>query len=137
NISKNKNTVVKLEGGEDILGTVYNNYGSGTITIIREGQPLGAFYLLKDAGINSSGQLSYVNLDESVDANGNATYTDADRYIAGNPFPDFFYGVTVDLRYKKWAVNMLWQGTQGNDVFNLSEMRNLSYSQGMNVSSKV
>jgi len=137
NISRNKNTVVKLEGGEDILGTVYNNYGSGTITVIREGQPLGAFYLFKDAGINETGQLSYVNLDGSVDANGNATYTDADRYIAGNPFPDFFYGFTVDLRYKKWALNMLWQGTQGNDVFNLSEMRNLSYSQGMNVSSEV
>lgn len=137
NISHNKNTVVKLEGGEDILGSVYNNYGSGTLTVIREGQPLGAFYLFKDAGINSTGQLSYANLDESVDANGNATYTDADRYIAGNPFPDFFYGATVDLRYKKWALNMLWQGTQGNDVFNLSEMRNLSYSQGMNISSKV
>lgn len=137
NISHNRNVVKKLEAGEDILGAVYNNYGSGTITIIREGQPLGAFYLFKDNGINSTGQLTYANLDESVDANGNPTFTDADRYIAGNPFPDFFYGFTVDMRYKKWAVNMLWQGTQGNDVFNLSEMRNLAYSQGMNISSSV
>ncbi|WEK38015.1 MAG: TonB-dependent receptor [Candidatus Pseudobacter hemicellulosilyticus] len=132
NISHNKNEVAKLADGVDIFGTTFTNYGSGAITIIREGQPLGAFYLYKDAGFNEQGQLSY------VDMNDDKAFTDrADRYIAGSPYPDFIYGFNGDLRYKNWALNFLIQGTQGNEVFNLSEMRNYSYSQGMNIESKV
>ncbi|MCE6991437.1 TonB-dependent receptor [Dyadobacter sp. CY323] len=132
NISHNKNKVVKLAEGDDILGTTYSNYGSGSITIIREGEPLGAFYLYKDAGLNETGQLSY------EDVNGDGLYTDKDdRYLAGSPYPDFIYGLTLDFRYKNWALNALLQGSQGNKVFNLSEMRNYSYSQGMNVARKV
>lgn len=132
NISHNKNEVAKLAGGDDIFGTTFTIYGSGAITIIREGEPLGAFYLYKDAGLSPTGQLSY------VDMNGDNLYTDrTDRYIAGSPYPDFIYGITGDLRYKNWALNFLLQGSQGNEVYNLSEMRNYSYSQGMNIERKV
>ena len=41
------------------------------------------------------------------------------------------------FRYKNWDFNFFLQGSQGNEVFNLSEMRNYSYSQGMNIESKV
>lgn len=132
NISHNKNEVAKLAGGDDIFGTTFTNYGSGAITIIREGEPLGAFYVFKDAGFNETGQLTY------VDMNGDNAYTDrADRYIAGSPFPDFIYGFNGDVRYKNWALNFLIQGSEGNEIFNLSEMRNYSYSQGMNIERKV
>ena len=132
NISHNKNEVVELADGDDILGATYTSYGAGSITIIREGEPLGAFYLYKDAGLNETGQLSYQDL------NGDGLYTDTeDRYIAGSPFPDFTYGFNLDVTYKNWALNLFLQGSQGNDVFNISEMRNYSYSQGMNIQRKV
>lgn len=132
NISHNKNEVAELADGDDILGSTFTSYGAGSITIIREGQPLGAFYLYKDAGLNETGQLSYEDL------NGDGALTDnGDRYIAGSPYPDFTYGLNLDVSYKNWALNLFLQGSQGNDVFNLSEMRNYSYSQGMNVERKV
>jgi len=132
NIAHNKNEVLKLADGLDIWGTTYTNYGSGPITIIREGEPMGAFYVYKDAGINETGQLSY------VDFNGDGKYTDTDdRYIAGSPFPDFTYGLNCGFRYKDWDFSFFLQGSQGNEIFNLSEMRNYSYSQGMNIEKKV
>ena len=132
NISHNSNKVVKLAGGDDIYGTTYTSFGSGSITIIREGEPLGAFFLYKDTGFSETGQLTY------EDANEDGKYTDKeDRYLAGSPYPDFLYGMNFDVRYHNWALNMLIQGSQGNKVFNLSEMRNYSYSQGMNIESKV
>ena len=132
NIAHNKNRVEELADGKDILGTTYSNYGSGSITIIREGEPLGAFYVYKDAGLDENGSLSY------EDMNGDGQYTDTeDRYIAGSPFPDFTYGLNCGIRYKNWDFNFFLQGSQGNDVFNLSEMRNYSYGQGMNIERKV
>ena len=132
NIAHNKNRVEELADGKDILGTTYSNYGSGSITIIREGEPLGAFYVYKDTGLDVNGSLSY------EDMNGDGQYTDTeDRYIAGSPFPDFTYGLNCGIRYKNWDFNFFLQGSQGNDVFNLSEMRNYSYGQGMNIERKV
>lgn len=98
----------------------------------REGEPLGAFYVYKDTGLDENGSLSY------EDMNGDGQYTDTeDRYIAGSPFPDFTYGLNCGIRYKNWDFNFFLQGSQGNDVFNLSEMRNYSYGQGMNIERKV
>jgi len=132
NISTNKNRIEKLADGADIYGTSYANYGSGPVTILREGQPMGAFFLYKDAGLNEEGGLSYVDL------NGDGVFTDADdRYIAGSAHPDFTYGLNSTLRYKDWDLTIFLQGMQGNKVYNLSEMRNYSRYQGMNLESHV
>ncbi len=132
NIAHNKNTVEKLSDGLDMYGSTYNNFASGSITIIREGSPIGSFYVYKDAGLNEKGSLSYEDLNED----GQLTDTE-DRYIAGSPHPDFTYGLNMGFRYKQWELSFLLQGSQGNDVFNLSEMRNYSYSQGMNIEKDV
>lgn len=132
NLAHNKNRVEELANGDDIFGTTYSNYGSGSITIIREGEPMGAFYVYKDAGLDENGSLSY------VDMNGDGQYTDQeDRYIAGSPYPDFTYGLNCGFRYKNWDFNFFLQGSQGNEVFNISEMRNYSYGQGMNIEKDV
>lgn len=132
NFSHNKNRIEKLDGGDDIFGTTYASYASGSITLLREKQPLGVFYLYKDNGLDENGRLSY------VDMNGDGKFTDAeDRYIAGSPFPDFTYGFSADIKYKRWYLNFLFQGSEGNKIFNISEMRNYSYGQGLNIEKKV
>lgn len=132
NIAHNKNRVEELANGDDIFGETYSNYGSGSITIIREGEPLGAFYVYKDARLDEKGSLSY------EDFNKDGKFTDEeDRYIAGSPYPAFTYGLNCGFRYKDWDFNFFLQGSQGNKVFNLSEMRNYSYGQGMNIERKV
>ena len=132
NISSNKNRIEKLADGADILGATYSSYGSGYITILRENEPMGTFHLYKDAGLDNQGKLSYVDLNEDGD------FTDiGDRYIAGSPHPDFTYGLNCGFRYKNWDFNFFLQGSQGNKVYNLSEMRNYSFYQGMNIESHV
>ncbi len=128
NISHNKNRVEKLSDGLDIFGSTYSSFGSGSITIIREGLPIGSFYVYKNEGLNENGSLIYHDFNED----GKFTDTD-DRYIAGSPHPDFTYGINMGFRYKQWELSFLLQGSQGNDIFNISEMRNYSYSQGMNI----
>ncbi|MDM1060694.1 TonB-dependent receptor [Myroides odoratimimus] len=132
NFSRNVNKIEKLANGDDLFGSTHTGYAAGTITILREGEALGSFYLYKDAGLDQDGKLSY------VDINGDGAYTDKeDRYLAGSPFPDFTYGITTNFRYKDFELDMFWQGSKGNKVFNLSEMRNYSYSQGMNIEKSV
>ena len=119
NIFHNKNRIEELAGGDDILGATYNSYGSGPITILREGEPMGAFYLYKFAGLDANGRLSYVDLNED------GQYTDnADRYLAGSPHPKFTYGLNIGLRYKNWDFNFFLQGSQGNKVYNMTEGMN-------------
>ena len=132
NIASNKNSIVKLADGDDILGATYTSYGSGSITILREGEPMGAFYLYKDAGLDDRGRLSY------VDINGDGQFTDnGDRYIAGSPHPKFTYGLNCGIRYKSWDFSFFLQGSQGGKAYNLTEMRNYSFYQGMNIESHV
>ncbi|MGG5506143.1 MULTISPECIES: SusC/RagA family TonB-linked outer membrane protein [unclassified Myroides] len=128
NFARNVNKIEKLANGDDIFGSTHTGYASGTTTILREGQPLGAFYLYKDEGLDEEGRLKYKDFNED------GAYTDnEDRYLAGSPFPDFTYGINTNLRYKDFELSMFWQGSKGNKVYNISEMRNYSYSQGMNV----
>ena len=129
NIAHNHNEIVKLAGGEDIKGTSYSGYSSGSITILREGEPIGAFWLYDYDGINpETGRMEY------KDMNGDGALSDdADRIIAGSPFPDFTYGLNVGVRYRRWDFNFFLQGSQGGKVYNLSNMRNMSYGQGMNI----
>ena len=132
NIAHNDNRVVKLADGADIKGTSLANYGTGPINIIREGEPIGAFWLYEYKGINQeSGAMEY------VDHNGDEQLSDEhDRIIAGSPFPLFTYGLNVGLRWKQFDFNFFLQGSQGNKIYNLSNMRNMSYSQGMNVENR-
>jgi len=132
NIAHNDNRVVKLAGGNDIKGTSYTNYGTGPLNIIREGEPIGAFWLYEYKGINQeSGAMEY------VDHNGDGQYSDEhDRIIAGSPFPKFTYGLNVGLRWRQFDFNFFFQGSQGNKIYNLSNMRNMAYSQGMNVENR-
>lgn len=132
NIAHNDNRIVKLAGGDDIKGTSYSNYGSGPINILREGQPIGAFWLYEFDGINQeTGRMEYVDHNEDGQLS-----DDADRIIAGSPFPLFTYGLNVGLRWKQFDFNFFLQGSQGNKVYNLSNMRNMSYSQGMNIENR-
>lgn len=132
NIAHNKNRVEKLSDGLDIFGATHTSFASGSINIIREGYPIGSFYVYKNNGLNENGSLTYQDFNED----GRFTDTE-DRYIAGSPHPDFTYGINMGFRYKKLELSFLLQGSQGNDIFNLSEMRNYSYSQGMNIEKEV
>lgn len=122
NISFNRNVVVALAPGID---RVY-----GTFHITKVGYPFGQFYghiaqgVYKNAAdLASSPQVpgrSTVGSIKLTDQNGDGIITNGgnndDRVIMGNPFPDFVYGITNNLSYGKWDLNIIGSGSQGNQL---------------------
>lgn len=132
NWSTNKNKVVKLIGGVDVIqnaapGFFSNNSGTH---ILREGEAAGVFYGLDYQGVYQGGTVptGFAIASGGVagdpmftDVNGDQTITTADRKIIGDPNPDWNMGITNNFSYKNWDLNIFFQGSYGGDVFNLTK----------------
>ncbi len=106
NLATNENEVVTLPNGEDAI--------SGR-NILREGEPINAFYLVEYAGVNPD--------------NGNALFYDADgvatesysadyRKVVGNPFPNFIGGLTNYISYKNFELSFTFSAEFGASIYN-------------------
>jgi iron complex outermembrane receptor protein len=63
-----------------------------------------------------------------VDRNEDGIINDADRYCAGDPNPDFYYGLNVKLSYKNWDFGFNGHGNIGYTVYNaFGAMNSTSY----------
>ncbi|MCG2590933.1 SusC/RagA family TonB-linked outer membrane protein [Rhodohalobacter sulfatireducens] len=125
NISTNKNEVQELARGADIIAPDVNIQGPANI--IREGEPLGAFFGLKQDGLTEDGLFNY------VDQNGDGQINNDDRVIIGSPYPDFSYGISMNFNYKGFSLNTLLQGEVGKEVYNSNKERGgVSMHRGYN-----
>ena len=52
-----------------------------------------------------------------VDRNKDGEINDSDRYCAGDPNPDFYYGINVKLSYKNWDFGFNGHGNIGYTVY--------------------
>src|SRR5690606_31160082 len=43
-----------------------------------------------------------------------------DRTVIGNPHPDFIYSLSLGASYKRFDISMFFNGSQGNDLFDLT-----------------
>ncbi|MBE9460693.1 TonB-dependent receptor [Dyadobacter sp. UP-52] len=129
NISFNKNKVVKLYGGNDILGDAINiSVVNDNINILREGESLGSFYGYVSKGYDEKGMVVY------EDFNNNGVRDAGDKKIIGNPNPKFTYGLSSNMSYKNFDLSIFVQGSQGNDIFNLSAVNQTNdYGQALNM----
>ncbi|MBL1411176.1 SusC/RagA family TonB-linked outer membrane protein [Sphingobacterium faecale] len=121
NITTLKNKVVSLSSkGYDIVD------GPSRTT---EGYPIGYFWgyvhdgiFQTQADVNQSaknglgggdfkpGDIRYKDLD------GDGTITANDRTMIGNPTPDLFYGLSLSTSYKRFDLNIEFQGVYGNEI---------------------
>jgi TonB-dependent starch-binding outer membrane protein SusC len=71
-----------------------------------------------------------------VDANGDGQISTLDMVQIGDPNPDFTFGLGANLTYKNFDLNLFFQGSYGNDIFNLLKV-NLYTTRngGLNLSS--
>ncbi|KXX69378.1 TonB-dependent receptor [Flammeovirga sp. SJP92] len=107
NVSTYRNEVLKLYNGQPI-----DNIGRGN-NRIEEGEPISIFYGYKALGVDSStGDMVF------KDVNGDGEITAEDRTKIGNPHPDFFGGFTNTLNYKNFDLNIFFQYSVGNDIYN-------------------
>ncbi len=112
NISFNKNVVQDLTYTDVYyFGRIYSN--NQDVSILKKGLALGTFYGYISDGVDpETGDIKYRDL------NGNGSFDPGDRTIIGNAQPDFTYGLTNDISYKNFDLNILIQGSYGNDIFN-------------------
>lgn len=131
NLSTVKNKVLDL-------GTNNAIFAANSVTKTAVGKSIGQFWgyvtdglyrtqaqLDEDKKFAPNAQLGDVRFKD-LDKDGELT--DEDKDYIGNPIPDFTYGLSLDARYKTGFgdvdFSMIWQGSQGNDIFNYSRVDN-------------
>ena len=127
NLSTYKNNVDKLDASPN---TRYFGYGSRVpaVTLTQAGLPISSFYGYNVLGIfqsdaDAAAWPKYEDYNKAgkfkiEDVNGDGKITDADRTIIGSPHPDFTYGMSLNLGYKAFDLNVFANGSKGNDIFN-------------------
>jgi TonB-linked SusC/RagA family outer membrane protein len=124
NFSKNVNKIVALAPG--INEQPYGSFRSLTTSILKVGQPFGAFYgydvtgiIQSDADLAAGPAYSGARVGgfKFRDVNGDNKIDPADRTIIGDPNPDFFYSLNLNASYKNFDIAMFFNGVQGNDLY--------------------
>lgn len=142
NISFNETKVISLLEDQDeiIPETFFGAGASGQIpfTSIKVGGPLGNFRGFQNIGIwQSSEAAEALKFGASPgdwkfkDEDGNGKLDNKDITVVGNGTPDFVWGLNNNFSYKAFDLNILIQGSVGNDVFNL--IRSSSFGQTSDV----
>lgn len=123
NVSDNLNKVVKF-GQESIRGSDFTY-------IIREGFPIASYFGYKSNGL-------YQNLDDLknapkvpfafnqqvmpgdiryIDRNEDGVIDADDRFVFGNPFPRYTFGLSYNVTFRNFDFTMFWQGVGKRSQF--------------------
>lgn len=127
NIGDSKNKVLSYDGREKISTSDEMQY------IIREGLPFNSYVGLKTDGyfqnideVNSGPKPEGINVVPGdiryVDVNKDGVIDDRDRYVLGNAFPRYTFGITYSLSYKNFDMNLFIQGVGKRNAFIRGEM---------------
>ena len=93
------------------------------LNINRVGETVSAFYLREYAGVDPANgdALYYLNTDNGDGTLSRETTNDvneAQRIVAGNPFPELFGGLTNTMLYKGFDMSFTFQGQWGASIYN-------------------
>lgn len=135
-LSANRNKILDL-GGVDFIDIVVDPIiGSGNTRLI-VGESVPSYTGLRYLGtwksqeeIDASGRRDpqVVGGPKLEDLNGDGIASAQDAVVLGSPFPDLIFGFENTFSYKNWDLSFYFQGTQGNEVYNLT-MRNNYFSR--------
>ena len=124
--NKVKSVAADLPGGVIIVGNANN--GSAEARTL-PGYPIGSFFgyvldglyqsnldILQSPPASSIG--SYRPGDfKFKDLNGDGVIDANDRTVIGNPSPDFIYGGSIGVNYKRFTLSVDFGGVYGNEIF--------------------
>lgn len=129
-----KNEVTKLPDGSFTTSV----YGDNNI-LTQVGSPVGVFYGYKTAGVFSTdaeaqaaGNGGYLYFNDAaankqyfkagdvhfIDQNGDGAIDEADKVVVGDPNPDIYGNIYAMLKWKRFTLNVGFNYSLGNDVFN-------------------
>lgn len=141
-----KNKITELPDGKEFIdnelysGTVRTQVGqaanlfygyktNGVFSTSAEARAAG-LYILDDNGLDhnmfKAGDVHFVDLD------GNNEINEKDRTIIGDPNPDIYGNIFSTLQYKHFKLDMRFNYSLGNDVFNYQRMQLENGSRFMN-----
>lgn len=119
NFSLNRNKVTDLGSTTQSLDFAGIYERDAAVRVVT-GMPLGSFYGYVFTGVNpATGAAQY------ADTNGNGVTGSADpgdRTFIGSAQPKFIYGMTNNLTYGNWNLNIFFQGVQGSQLFNATRI---------------
>jgi TonB-linked SusC/RagA family outer membrane protein len=125
NISFNRNKIMDMGGLNDILSS--GNQNQESATILRVGLATGQFYGYKFLGTWKTEEAAEAAAFGGVpgsskyeDLDGDHQYTDNDRTIIGHAQPNYTFGFTNDLSYGNFSLNIMFQGSHGNQIYSFS-----------------
>lgn len=128
NVTINRNKIIKLGTAGEYYTDGYLDYNNFPTTRTQVGNEVGQFFLYKTNGVIHNqkelddvigfqpnaqlGDISY------VDINNDGILNDDDRVYLGSGLPKIEYGFTANFYYKNFDLNIFFQGTQGNKIYN-------------------
>jgi hypothetical protein len=152
NYARNRNRVLDLGGTTRIFArsSTISDLQSGTnssSSVVEVGRPIGAFFGYRTAGLFrdtvtlnawkrgtrlESGTPTLGNV-QYVDVDGNGVINALDRTIIGDPNPDFTLGWQNTVSFRGFEVSGLLDGSYGNQILNLNNIRLGGASPSTNV----
>lgn len=111
NLSRNVNEIISLPNdNSDII--------SGR-NINRVGESVSSFYMPEYAGVDpdNGDALYYIN-EEGSGRNTTNSIGEAQRIVAGNPFPEWISGLTNTFAYKGFNLSFTFMGEWGASIYN-------------------
>lgn len=116
NMGFNKNKVTSLVYTDVYyFGNIYSN--NQNVSVLRKGLALGTFFGYISEGVDpETGDIKY------KDVNGNGIFDTGDRTVIGSGQPDFTFGITNTFSFKNFELNIFFQGSYGNDIYNATRV---------------
>lgn len=142
NASYLKNKLIEY-GNESGWENLDSFQGTGDISRAENGKPFPFFYGYKTAGIfqntdevkaykNDKGELLQPTAVPGdvrfVDLDGNGIIDANDRTDIGKGMPDWTFGFNLGVSWKNFDLNMMWQGTAGNDIYDATRRTDIATS---------
>lgn len=116
NISMNRNKIMELNYNDVYYYAPMYSNGDQYLVRMTEGSSLGTFFGYVYEGVDPDNGNPLFR-----DFTGNGL-NDADRTVIGNAQPKFIFGLTNNLSYKRFDLNIFLQGSYGNDIYNATRM---------------
>ena len=142
NASYLKNKLIEY-GNESGWENLDSFQGTGDISRAENGKPFPFFYGYKTAGIfqntdevkaykNDKGELLQPTAVPGdvrfVDVDGNGIIDANNRTDIGKGMPDWTFGFNLGVSWKNFDLNMMWQGTAGNDIYDATRRTDIATS---------
>ena len=137
NLSYNNN-VIKDNGYWNNLyygnsvGSMGSNESQLRINAFAKGNPVGAIYGYRTAGIASAENMAYApafnetRLQEGdimfVDYDGDMNVTEEDMTMLGNSIPKYLCNLNITFAYRRWSLDLNLEGMFDYDLVNLNRM---------------